>query len=289
MFRRVSYILVILIAGLSSGCGEAFRTNPGFQEQDFDTLTSEEVLRSFEGPLPADRTILLTYEDELRGREAQTRRLGFDIKAFDLAMLVDEDEPDEIVVASRVVLGCDRAFDFSATVAASQLASGQRFSLGIRGNYSVRIQCSKPSCNEMVAAVTLHRGGNAGTVLIPVIAEPVADGVIPFVARNVEMEPYFRSYRSSAFYGAVNNCEISGTVDEDDELSDGDSGSVLDDVFGNLGSVRSFSDLRDVVVDAAEPFIEENRDVAQDFALEQLRESLADEDGKVRIFGFEVF
>lgn len=269
---------LIILALAISGCGEAFRSKPVRFEAN--EVVQSSLQRDFAHSHTIERLIAHTYINELAGREMQTRNLGRIIQAFDLLVRIDDLALGEFSIASRVVLGCEQAMEFIGRATREQLQTGQRVVLSRRNdlaNISVRVQCSRADCREMVAAVTLHSGSNAGTVLVALAQDETFGDVIRYVSRNIELSPTYRAYHTGQYFGAIHSCPFdnisnfeggSHTVDAGDfidRLLNADPGDILNIIVNQGKEVFEDEETRDALLERGQDYFADEIEAVKDF------------------------
>lgn len=209
-FTRI-FLLSLLVA--FSGCGESFRGQQNSSEEVSGSFTSDGFRRS-ETQVGVDYDIYLSYENELRGKQTQTLTLSRTIQAFDFFVSPGA-SADQVELNALITLNCEDSKEFSRSILSSDLQAGRRIHLGTVEGYSVRIQCTDPSCNELVAGVS--SAALEATVLTGLsVTAPINNNLV-FMSRRVDISPYFVTFISGSIYRERNSCP--------DDLSDG---SLLD-------------------------------------------------------------
>lgn len=206
--HKLFYKLVILSALILAGCGESFRGQSATESSNTNTTNNyfdNNGLRNSLTDLTLDQQAALLYRSELEGKESATQAITNTIKAFDLALTVNN-SGTSYTVDARITLGCNNYVEFSRAVTPAELQSLRPIDIGTVNNYRVRVQCTSISCSELVVALSNGNGIFGGTVLVGMGVGSRNNNTVQYLSRNVAYRPYFTTYYSSAQFSTTNNC-----------------------------------------------------------------------------------
>jgi hypothetical protein len=202
--RKICLPLVLLV--LLSSCGEAFRSEESTLNSNTNNHTIDNGFRNSQTSVSVDEQILNSYASELSGADAQTRAIINVIRAFDFA-ITPSLTPGLVSLESKITFSCDNRLIFKRDVTLAQFQSAQVINLGLNGQYSVRVQCTNSTCNEIVAAIRLNDNFNNGTVLVGMAVNSNVNNSLVYLSRNVNLSSqYFAVFSSSSAFAQINSC-----------------------------------------------------------------------------------
>ncbi len=174
--RKIKLIIASLsVFAMLTACGEGFKAKKitslgsGNQEQVVNNGKNEVV--KGDTPVSVDQAILNSFSSELNNiSQSVMDSFGTSINAFRLDAVTTVSPgagTQTSTMTATMMTGCkdsDRIVITGVDIDMTKLTSGERVSLGRSGSYSLSLQCTDSTCNEMVAIIR-NQGPNGVSVL----------------------------------------------------------------------------------------------------------------------------